>query len=403
MLKRLRIRFICGTMVIVTLLLASVFTLLVLFTQHALTRDSLRTMETIAERPPNSPPMPGRTEDRRFPYFTVFLESSGEVRLSENGTFDLEDADFLHTVVSTALDGKNVSGVLREYDLRYYRAVSPRGLCIVFADMTSELSALSSLRRVCLLIGAAAFLVFLGLSVLLARRAVRPVEKAWTQQKQFVADASHELKTPLTVITTDAELLASSECGEEDRRRFSGAILTMAEQMRGLVEELLTLARLDAGKSAAARERLSLSDAVDKAILPFEPLFFESDMPLSSEVEPGIFVNGRADALRRLTEILLDNARKYASPGGATAVTLRRTSPRRCILEVVNEGEPISEADLPHLFERFYRADKARTMDHSYGLGLSIAQSITAEHRGSIRAESRDGKNRFIVEMPTVN
>ena len=274
------------------------------------------------------------------------------------------------------------------------------GTCIVFADITSELSTLKNLLKTFAATGSAAFLAFLGITVLLARWAVKPVEDAWQQQKQFVADASHELKTPLTVILTDAELLHAPECPETDRQQLSGSIITMSRQMRGLVERLLELARIDNSRVEEAFRRVSASQVLTAAAMMFEPVFFEKELPFVYEVEPDLFVNGNEDHLKQLADILLDNAGKYASPGGRIFLRLKRVPHRHCLLEVSDQGEPIGSEDLKHLFKRFYRADKARTMNHSYGLGLSIAQKIVEEHHGRIWAESRDGYNRFFAELP---
>ena len=132
----------------------------------------------------------------------------------------------------------------------------------------------------------------------------------------------------------------------------------------------------------------------------FEPVFFEKGLPLRYEIEPYIQVNGISAHLKQLIGILMDNAGKYASPGGETFVKLSRGTHKRCLLEVSDQGEPLSQEDLKNIFKRFYRADKARSMNHSYGLGLSIAQAIAEEHHGKIWADSEDGYNRFTVELP---
>ena len=242
-------------------------------------------------------------------------------------------------------------------------------------------------------------LAFLGLSLLLARWALRPVERAWEQQRQFVADASHELKTPLTVILTDAELLQDPETNEADRARFSGGILTMARQMRGLVEDLLELARLDAGTARRERTELDFSELCAQTLLPFEPLFFEKGLELQSQVEPGIRVRGDGEHLRQVEEILLDNALKYAAVPSAVELRLARQG-RNVRLSVASRGDALSKEELKDIFKRFYRADRARSRGGGYGLGLAIAGSIAAEHGGKIWAESESGVNTFIVELP---
>ena len=262
----------------------------------------------------------------------------------------------------------------------------------------SELATMRSLTDTCILIGVLGFAVFLGLSFLLARWAVKPVETAWNQQRQFVADASHELKTPLTVILTNAELLQEPEYDEQARSRFVDSIMTMSRQMRGLVESLLELARVDNGGQNMVFSRLNFSELVSDALLPFEPVYFEKGLTLESNVEENLFVKGSQQHLKQVADILLDNASKYASADSTVRVILRRQG-SHCLLSVASAGDAISREDLKNIFKRFYRMDKARSMNHSYGLGLSIADSIVGKHGGKIWAESADGVNTFFVQL----
>lgn len=400
MLKKLRLKFILINMTIVTMMLGGIFGFLYYSTSRNLERESMRMMDSVAmnpmqKKPPDKPP-----RDVHLPYFSVMIDHAGKVEAVDSGFFDLSDREFLDELLETTFDKQTDTGVLEEYNLRFLLRELPMGQCIVFADMTSEQSTLRNMVRTFLMIGSAAFLIFLGISILLARWAVKPVDRAWQQQKQFVADASHELKTPLTVIMTDAELLHAPECPEADRKPLSESILAMSVQMRGLVENLLDLARIDSESLKEETGTVSFSDVVSEAVMVYEPVFFEKGFPLRYEIEPGIQVNGIEAHLKELLGILLDNAGKYTSSSGEIFVKLCRSAHKHCLLEVLNQGEPISEEDLKNIFKRFYRVDKARVMNHSYGLGLSIAQSIAEEHHGKIQAESDGGYNRFYVEIP---
>ena len=399
MLKRLRIKFVCITMTIVTLILCVIFGFVYQFTQRNLERESIQMMETISSFPsqlgaPNKPP-----KEVRLPYFVVQIGEEGLPIAWEGGYYDLTDEAFLKDIANTAIASGDRIGIIEEYNLRYYIVETPRDHYIIFSDISSEQHTLNNLIRTCAVIGSASFLVFLGISLFLARWAVKPVEKAWDQQRQFVADASHELKTPLTVILTNAELLQEPGIREDEKQQSSISILHMARRMRELVESLLNLARVDNGIDRSQMERLELSRLVSNAALPFEPVFFERGLGLDCQIEPGIFVQGVASRLQQVEEILLDNALKYSLPGSTVQVSLKRLR-NVCQLAVASHGEPIGPEDLKKIFERFYRADKVRTANHSYGLGLSIAQAIVREHRGKIWAESKEGVNTFFVELP---
>lgn len=175
----------------------------------------------------------------------------------------------------------------------------------------------------------------------------------------------------------------------------------MSHQMRGLVESLLELARADNGTAKMDFARLNLSELLTDALLPFEPLYFEKGLTLENEIEEGLYVTGSASHLRQVVEILLDNGAKYSSPQGTVLLRAERKG-SHCLFSLASPGEPISREDLKNIFKRFYRIDKARAMNHSYGLGLSIAQSIVTAHGGKIWAESSEGINTFFVQLNSV-
>lgn len=403
MLKKLRLRFVGIVMLIVTVMLLGIFGLMMQMTRHQLAEESMELMrETLSADPFSSAQLHG--EQTRRPYFVLSVSMFGRVTVSDsNGYFDLTDDDALLELLNEALNSDAESGTIKQYDLRWLRAHTLTGQRVIFMDASAEGSTLRSLGRLCVGLFLVAFVVFFGISVLFARWAVKPVERAWDEQRRFVADASHELKTPLTVIMTDAELLQTQEYGEQEQKQLSGSILTMAQQMRGLVEGMLELARLDGTQKEKPRETVDLSAVTEEKALCFEPLFYEKELGFVSEIEPDIKVIGQADKLGQVLEILLDNAQKYSAPMSTAALSLARTGSRQCTLCVASCGETLSKAELKNIFGRFVRLDTVRSMDQSYGLGLSIARSIVTEHRGKIWAESEDGVNRFFVQLPIAN
>ena len=399
MLKRLRIKFICINMAIVTIMLAIIFGTVLNFTRTNLEQNSLQMMREalVDEGRINRPGAPGQPVP--MPHFVLHLDRSGALLSSTSSYYDLSDEAFLEELISITANSEQPDGVLRQYDLRFLRLSTPRGQVLVFADMSTENSILSGLMRNCSIIALGSFLLFLIISILLAHWAIRPVEQAWKQQRQFVADASHELKTPLTVISTNAELLQNSLGDPEVLSRSAANILTVSGQMRSLVENLLELARVDNGASKTDTAELDLSQLVSDATLPFEPLFFEKALLLEEEIDPGIRLKGSLSHLRQLPDILLDNAMKYADPDSTVRLRLKKQG-THALLSVSNAGSPIPHEELKNIFKRFYRTDKVRTHSGSYGLGLSIAQSIVHAHRGKIWAESTDGINTFFIQLP---
>lgn len=399
MIKRLRVKFVCINMVIVTLMLLVIFGMVLHFTRDNLEEQSLRTMQTLMDSNPSQLWRPGEVlGEVQLPFFLVSINRSGELTAASGGYYDLSDKDAILEIILLAVETGGETGLLSQYNLRFCKKATPFGQSIVFVDISSELATMRSLVKSCVFIGLVSLSLFLGLSFLLAQWAIRPVEKAWNQQRQFVADASHELKTPLTVIMTNAELLQSPDYSEAERGRFTDSILTMSHQMRGLVESLLELARVDNGAAKMVFSPLNFSELVADGLLPFEPVYFEKELVLESEIEDGLRVKGSQAHLKQVLDILLDNAAKYSTPQGTVTVRAKRQG-GHCLLSVSSPGTPISKEDLKNIFKRFYRIDKARSMNHSYGLGLSIADSIIKEHGGKIWAESTDGVNTFFVQL----
>ena len=393
MIRRLRLKFVCINLVIATAMMTAILLTVFRFTQEGFRQDSFRLMHTLTTQPirPGGP-----AAGSHLPY--LILQAGPDGRWSAVGSagYDLTDQDLLRRLLSEVNRQNAPAGELREDALRYWRATVPEGERIVFVNISGELRTMDSLLRTCLLIGGAGFFVFLLLSALLARWAVAPVARAWEQQRQFVSDASHELKTPLTVILTNAELLQAQGA---DRGPFVDNILTTAQQMRRLVESLLDLARVGGGISKDLFAPVDLSALVSRAVLPFEPLYFEKGLSIDAEIKPGLWVRGSETHLRQAADILLDNGQKYAPPGAAVSLRLFRAG-QHCRLQVSNPGLPIPPGELPRLFDRFYRADKARGGDGGYGLGLAIAREIVQAHGGKIWAESACGENSFFIQLP---
>ena len=403
MIRKLRIKFVCIVMAIAMLMVGGILGVVIHFTGTSMEMQSVSMMRTIAANPfQQGHPGKPSNDEVRLPFFTVQISSRGELITAGGGYFDLTDREYLQQIVNLVLSADQESGELIEYNLRYLVAMSPVGLSIVFADIATEAATIRSMAYSCMFIFVAAMLVFLGISILLSRWVIKPVAVAWDQQRQFVADASHELKTPLAVIMANAELMQGEDTSEEDRKTYSSNILGVTYQMRSLVENMLEMARVDNGTMKMNFTTMDLSQLVSDAALSFHLLYEEKGMGLRYAAADGIQIHGSEQHLYQVMDVLLDNALKYATPNGMVSVDLVSTG-RNCILSVASPGEPISKEDLKNIFKRFYRGDAARAMNGSYGLGLSIAESIVEAHKGKIWAESKNGYNIFYVQIPTNN
>jgi two-component system sensor histidine kinase CiaH len=290
------------------------------------------------------------------------------------------DSDALASLCQRALDEHDPSGFWVDSGIAYARKDNR----IAFVNLQNEYSQIESSRLAWILIYIGALGVFLLIILLFSRWALRPVEIAWTQQRRFVSDASHELKTPLTVILANLDIL------EEERGSSPWLTASRSEglHMKKLIQHLLFLAHSDEAQQKAVNGRVPLSDIVSETALAFEALAFESGLKLNTSIAPGLYTQGDAELLRQLTGILLDNAVKYTPKGGEIDVSLSHQRDQLS-LTVRNSNAYIAPDGLERLFDRFYRLDEARVKSEGgYGLGLSIASEIARRHRGTLKASS---------------
>lgn len=409
MIRKLRRKFALTNMLLVALVLLMVFAALVASNYQRLanqSRTALRAALLWSDEGPDRFEFaagPPEEASRVFmvPVFTVTLDENGEAAEVMGGGNVSVSSETVELAVALA---QGEEGVIPELDLRYLRETGPDGETrIAFADRGWERSTLWSMVGSFLLVGALALGAFFLISLLLSGLALQPAERAWEQQRRFVADASHELKTPLTVILTNTGiLLRHPEQTVAQQRKWVEYIREEAQRMRELVEDLLFLARHDAGRDQAPAQTVDLAELLWSALLPFEPVAFEQGVTLESGIQSGVTVRGRSEELRRLAAILLDNAVKYAGPQGQVRVALARGEKGGACLTVRNTGPAIPPEHLEHLFERFYRADNSRARSSGgYGLGLAIAKSIVDSHRGTITVQSREEEGTcFTVRLP---
>ncbi len=407
--RKLRLKFVAICMAMVTAILAVVFLSVFFSMRQNIVDLSRQLLYRVAQEDAAGPGQHrpeisiaiGEDHVVLLPYFTVNVWPSGGAYTAyvTGGTYaDLDNTEELTAILQDCLSQSESEGVIQNYHLRYLRKDNGLYQKIAFVDMSMERAMLREMMGSYLVIGVAALLLLLGVSILLSWWATRPVEKAWRQQRQFLSDASHELKTPLTVILSNAELLDTAALSDKPAR-WRDNIRSEAMRMKSLVEEMLTLARADNMVRTAVLGETSLSDVATDCALAFEPVAFEAGKPLDYQIAEDVTVLGDRDKLRQLIGVLLDNAIKYGAGGGTIALSLQKTD-RQAKLVVSNPGEPIPPQQLDRLFERFYRADASRGEQSGFGLGLPIARTIAEEHGGSLRAESDAGSTRFIYTMP---
>ena len=337
-------------------------------------------------RPPNERAFDAST------FYSVVFSSAGETLSVDNGRGDVKTEDELVLLAQDVLtrdsDTGRVDGLMYRVDRQSDHTL------VAFLDVAVTENNMNILLRQVMWTGGVAVVISFFLAVWLARRIVKPLEENDRRQKQFVSDAGHELKTPVSVIGTHTELLAR-QIGENE---WLSNIQYETERMGALVTQLLDLSHAE--NAEVPMQPLDLSRLVAGEALPFESVAFEAGLTLKTDVADDVRVEGNPTQLKQLTSILLDNAIRHADGGGDISLTLRPDH-RAAVLAVANPGAPIPQGVREKLFERFYRADEARTGDGKhYGLGLAIAKAICDAHHGSISVDCRDGLVIFTARLP---
>ena len=328
----------------------------------------------------NLPAIRASSLSRITDYCVIRLNKDGTLHEWKTESTDVYDdavvATLLETITATGkTEGRVGSQAFRMEERKY-------GALIVAMDVSPEEGYAASLLRITLIAGSIAWALLSLLTVLLIRRTLRPVQEAVAKQQQFVWDASHELKTPLAVISANAQVLEQELGGNE----YFGYIRTEIGHMNDLVQNLLLLARMDAGRQSASLACFDLGAALLGLALPMESLAFEKGKRLDVQVQEGIFCRGNETLLVQLASILLSNALKYADEGGVITLSLEARGRQR-LIRVHNTGSFIPPEERRKIFDRFYRADTSRAESGS-GIGLAIAQSIAELHHGEILVES---------------
>ena len=409
MLKRLRRKFIFINMTFVGCVLLCVFAAVCFTSYRSLYSDVQRSLQMAVDSPdgaerPLMGQKPGSPEGKKgepsanfVAVFNVLVDNDGNITKTDSHGAAMS-ADDLERAVQSALETGEKNGLIRDQSLYFLRGQTDAGTKIAFADASYLSSSMRALVGTSLLIGLCGMVAFWFISLFLSKWALRPVENAWKQQRQFVADASHELKTPLTVILANNNILQEHLNDTiRSQRKWVDSTGEEAEHMRKLVDALLFLAKTDSIQEARLFDSVDFSELAVNTLLQLEPVAFEKGVELVTEVTPGITISGDATQLKQLLHILLDNACKYAGRGGKVQFTLQRQPNGQTLLKVFNTGEKIASEEIPHIFERFYRADKARAHTGGFGLGLAIAKSIVQLHRGTITAVSNDEGTTFTV------
>lgn len=322
--------------------------------------------------------------------FLIWLDEEENLLRLDNGMPGVTESRAEELAREAAEEGRDKGWVS---DYRYRRIAGEGETLYVFVDGSLNRSVSNRLLFTAFLVLLGSAVLILTLTVLFSKRVVRPVADSYEKQKQFITDANHELKTPLTLILSNLDIV-ESELGKSE---WLDDIRSEGERMGLLINQMVTLSRMDESENQLLSARFDLTNVVTDAVAEFQPLADERGLSLWVKLEPGLQYQGDKELIHRLVAILMDNAVKYCDPDGTIRVELFRR--RHPVLLVENDYAAVDSLQLDRLFDRFYRADKARTFSGSFGVGLSIARSILRSHHGSISAYRREGIIGFRADL----
>ena len=310
------------------------------------------------------------SDDKTYQVSFTVLVNDGKIILSTPTSLNVDD---IGTAILNAIDQEQDRGIINNLNLSFLKVNVKEGTLISFVSrehLHERLKENLMHTTVTMLIS---LVVFFFISRRFAKIAVTPVEKAWEQQKQFLADASHDLKTPLTVILANNNIVSAHRNDTvESQMKWIESTSEEANRMSDLINKMLELAKSEATKEELKISQVNLSEIVENSILQFEVVAFEKNISIESGIQPDIFVKTHAPTFSKVLEILFDNAIKYSDENGKISIALYQTS-KKAFFTINNKGEHISHDDLPHVFERFYRTSKERKIG-GHGLGLSLAK-----------------------------
>ena len=410
MLRQLKIKFIAITMILVSIILLFVFTLMYQSNVKATYDKSVEDLKTISTLDISkfSEPQTNKVlkELQFIPLFIVNIDESGVILSQIKSNISMDDESF-KSIVKIAHESQDDIGTIKSMDIRYYRKHYSLYDKISFIDISRDNTTLDNLFVVFIMTGVMTLIFFFFIILFLSNWALLPVEKTWNQQKQFIADASHELKTPLTVLLANMDILENNKSDTiQSQIKWIQASKQEAKQMKNLIEEMLFLAKSDANRIDNSKSTINVSDTLFSLILSMEVIAFEKNVIINyaSTIDDNLYTIANEKQLMSLLSILLENACKYAYEETSITVKLKREQ-SKIKFEINNYGPVIPKNDIAHIFERFYRVDKSRNKEHGgYGLGLSIAKKITDENNMKISVESSAEKGTtFKVVMNAVD
>ena len=396
MFDKLKQRLIIINMTLLTTVFIAIFGVIFAITNNNINREINMNLMALIDN--SKRPLPHTVN------IIVELSNDGTIKKVFKSYEAITNNDTLQTTVDKILKSNKESGKvdISNSNYSYLKANSPFGTKIAFMERSQYDNMLFQLFKTLILIGFISLIILLLISIYLTNKSIIPIKETFEKQKQFIADASHELKTPLAIIKTNTSLILSHpDSTIKSQSKWINYINSQTDRMSELISEMLSLAKMDTAKNQLPLSPINVSKVIESMILMFDAVIYENNIELETNISKNLFINGDKESLKKLFSIIMDNAIKYTDKNGNITVLLF-SEKNKVKMIIRNTGEGISPENLERVFERFYRVDSSRDRETGgYGLGLSIASSIVKQHKGKIYAKSKVGEfTSFIIEIP---
>lgn len=403
MIRKLKYKFVILAMTALFALLLAIVTGMNIINYTSVVKESDSVLSLLTQNRGKFPETVGRPNDKLPPkfspetpyesrYFTVFFNKANDITDVDIRKIASVDKEKAIELAEKIIEENKIKGFVGEY--RYMTVSDPNGMHITFLDCGRRLDSFHRFLISSVVMSTIGLAIVLIVILILSDRIIRPIAEAYEKQKQFITDAGHEIKTPLTVINANVDIL-ETELGEDNESL--GDIKVQVKRLKTLTEDLVMLSRMEEAENKLQKIEFPISEVVMETADAFRTLAENENKEFICTIEPMLTFNGNDKAIRQLVSVFLDNALKYSQNGGRIELTLARQN-RTIILSVFNTTDfEINSEQLKYVFDRFYRTDASRNSESGgHGIGLSVAKAIVTNHSGKINAATKDGKS-FLV------
>lgn len=399
MFKKLKYKFIIINMSLLTFVFFCIFGVIYFITWNSGERQINFSLNALIHEPNNGGPSKGGPLNNG-----ILINLDHNLNVINIITPYNVDKDILVELAVNILSKESSSGVIKieNTDFAYFKSLDGKINRIALINKSPQQNLLKNLLKTFFITGFISLIILFTISYYLAYKTIAPIKEVFEKQKQFIADASHELRTPIAIIKTNLALVSSNKDKTiESEGKWMNYIDLQTDRMSHLIDDMLSLAKLDEDKKVLNLQPININKILENLLMSFEAVFFENKIELQNNLKDNFFINGDLEEIKKLFNILMDNAIKHTFPNGTITITSSKLKSKMEII-ITNTGEGIPDKDLEKIFERFYRSDESRQRKTGgYGLGLAIANSIVISHKGKIYARSNAGKDTsFIVELP---